>query len=297
MSRSHGLRSSSCGSIQRQAYGKQRMRASLEPLTPNRRSTPDLCAALDVKEDTLPERLQLSAPSPMTPCSPSGKPMGKASKYLVPLPPQDAPCSLHRAVGTQEHEATTLTLATTQFGSRSAGPLGASVDMSATKFRPTRSAKLQVSKKGVLDLTRRLVMSVPRPLPLAPQRNAMSNALARLHSWTPQINPRVPRPSGMLQRIARLRESALRIHSELQKNRLSLQALRDDSHPNSGSRGNTQMLALPATEPAAIGSFSVTCDISSPIVARDLDVLDDDISQIVASPAIRRNSRVAFGCA
>mmetsp|Transcript_165614 Transcript_165614/g.317961 ORF Transcript_165614/g.317961 Transcript_165614/m.317961 type:complete len:287 (-) Transcript_165614:116-976(-) len=264
LSRSHGIRSNSCSNMQKHLGNKQQRRTPLEPLSPNQRSTPDLTAALAAKTE-------FPALPPAAPSSPSGASMSPSNKYLAPLPPKDAPSRL-----LQDNEVTTLALALPQPISKSTGKLSATVDM--TEFQPKRNSKLQVSKRGVLDLTRRLCMSIPRPLPttMLPRHTKMSTALLRLHGWQQQINPRVPRPSGMLACLARLREAVLKNHSEMQKNRSALQALRE-SFPNSPGR-DSQALPLPALDnvvsnrpsspEADHGEFSITCSIDTPLVAR-----------------------------
>merc|ERR1719262_1017597 len=74
--------------------------------------------------------------------------------------------------------------------------------------------------------------SIPRSLTLAvPSRpNSGSSALARLE-WQPQITnttwSHVPRHSGMLARLEKLRQQAIAIHRGIQKNKFSIQMVRE----------------------------------------------------------------------
>lgn len=259
LSRSHGSRSSSCSTMQKQLGNKQYRQAPLAPLSPSQRSTPDLSPTSTVERE-------LPCSPPTAPSSPIGKRISPSTKYLVPLPPKDAPSRL-----LQEHEVTALALSLPQSRSQK---LSATVDMS--EFQPKYKSKLQVSKKGVLDLTRRLCMSIPRPLP-APRQAKMSTSLLRLHSWQQQINPRVPRPSGMLLRLARLREAVLKNHSEMQKNRSSLQALRESFNSSGRDSQAPALLALdnvvsdrPTSPRSEVdqGGLTITCKIDTPLVAQ-----------------------------
>jgi len=98
----------------------------------------------------------------------------------------------------------------------------------------------------------------------------------------------------MLLRIERLRQAVINMQGELQKNRSSLQVIRQGfqrSQPNNNNEQpepeSPKMLALPSSPsspvipapraaPAPGGrSISVTCDVSAPIFTAELkDILD-----------------------
>lgn len=91
----------------------------------------------------------------------------------------------------------------------------------------------------------------------------------------------------MLLRVERLRQAVIRMHGELQKNRSSLQGIRQsyqgsraEAEPEQ-SFNNDKMLALPASPSSPVipnqtrPTISITCDVSAPIFTAELkDVLD-----------------------
>mmetsp|Transcript_58739 Transcript_58739/g.137088 ORF Transcript_58739/g.137088 Transcript_58739/m.137088 type:complete len:213 (-) Transcript_58739:63-701(-) len=72
---------------------------------------------------------------------------------------------------------------------------------------------------------------IPRPLgcgshfKAAASKAASAILMARLH-WSPQVNPRFPRPCGMLARIERLRKMVLTTHTTMMEQRKLLSATR-----------------------------------------------------------------------
>lgn len=155
---------------------------------------------------------------------------------------------------------------------------------SVVEWHPEESSKLSiVQKKKSLDITKCFRISIPRPLSLfRPQRQERAADISILN-WPRQVNPRLSDsgPSGMLLRVERLRQAVMKMHGELQKNRFSLQVIRQDFQRSRGE----EMLALPssATAPSMPSQgkpqVSVVCSIDGPIdiiTAELKGVLDRD---------------------
>jgi len=108
------------------------------------------------------------------------------------------------------------------------------LDLGTMKSWPVGAARMvpkMLKQGGALDHAGRMIvpsnsMSVPRPLADALMKR-MSAAAARLQNWIPQINPRVPRHSGMLARIDRLRREALQVHEEFKVTQACLRAIKN----------------------------------------------------------------------
>lgn len=121
-------------------------------------------------------------------------------------------------------------------GSEEGADSMASTATSISEF-PSQRGKLQPHrlKKGMMELAHRFcpsAVSIPRSLALSlrGRPSSASSALARLE-WQPQntstVWPHVPRQSGMLARLENLRQQAIAIHRGIQKNKFSIQMVRE----------------------------------------------------------------------
>lgn len=90
----------------------------------------------------------------------------------------------------------------------------------------------------------------------------------------------------MLLRIENLRQTVIRMHSQLQQNRSSLRAIRQDFQQSSPHDESAELLALPASPSSpslarrsqqAGDGITVTCDITTPFITAELkNVLDEE---------------------
>lgn len=159
-----------------------------------------------------------------------------------------------------------------------------SASESLVEWNPKKSAKLPFKTKA-FDFTKRICMTIPRSLSFHSPKStssSASSALARL-SWAKQINPRVEGPSGLLLRLENLRKAAIRLHSELQKNRFSLQVMREQVQKSKSEIDGEQFQALPSspvsqTTPKSKETrkdLDITCTIDMPIYTAELKTLLD----------------------
>jgi hypothetical protein len=160
-----------------------------------------------------------------------------------------------------------------------------SASVSLVEWNPKKSSKLPFKTKAFSDFTKRICMTIPCSLSFhRPQStsSAPASGLERLY-WAKQTNPRVQGPSGMLLRIENLRKAAIRLHSELQKNRFSLQVMREKVQRSRSEIDGEQFQALPSSPVSQTTPNSkqtrkdldVTCTIDFPIYTAELkSVLD-----------------------
>lgn len=108
----------------------------------------------------------------------------------------------------------------------------ASTATSMSEFPSRRMMTPQKLRKGMMELANRFcpsATSIPRTLSLSMRPASSSSAMARLQ-WQPQVpswSGNVPRNSGMLARLEKLRQQAMQIHREIQKNKFSIQMVRE----------------------------------------------------------------------
>merc|ERR1719440_2381755 len=97
---------------------------------------------------------------------------------------------------------------------------------SVVDWRPKKSS----------DINSCFRIAIPRPLSLwQPRRQERASDISQLN-WPRQVNPRLSDsgPSGMLLRVEKLRQAVMKMHGELQKNRFSLQVIRQDFQRSRG---------------------------------------------------------------
>jgi hypothetical protein len=208
-------------------------------------------------------------------CSP-----GKGKKYLAPLSMQHSASSgrIDWSSGSQQTRALQYesTLGDSCAKYDSAAPM-----TKPGEWQPFTSSTLALTPKKRLDLTNRFCMSIPRSLSLRlPRRESGSGDLSRLY-WPKQVNSSISGPSGMLLRIERLRQAVIKMNGELQKNRVSLQVIRQ-SYQRSVQPDENSQLALPSSPSSPLlpapakPEISVTVSFS----ATDLkDFLDAEENQ------------------
>lgn len=118
-------------------------------------------------------------------------------------------------------------------------------------LRPRRSSSSGALVKMSLASMRLLPLSktLPKPPTLQCQQQAVSTQSRgfALLDWKAQYNPRVPSNSGMLARLAKLRQKAIKMATQIQESKFQLQMMRQ-----SNERAKTEGLnALPALEDRA----------------------------------------------
>lgn len=91
----------------------------------------------------------------------------------------------------------------------------------------TSSTAIVVAKDAKEQRIRSAMMSLPRSLslPKGTGQGLLTGALSRL-MWKPQTNDRVPKGTGMLARIERLRQAAIEMHKNLQQNREAINEIK-----------------------------------------------------------------------
>jgi len=257
LAKSHGVRSRSCGSIQRPVTKQNPLEP--QPCSPSGRLlTP-------MKGRPIPSATQRNAADlwDTSPLSHAGKGiLGKSSRYLAPLSPQS-------------FRSSQSTMASTCHGDWPS-------KSQALESKPSKQALVT---KTALNLAKKACMTIPRSLGfLRPSPKPGSGDLERLN-WSRQVNDRVAGPSGMLLRVERLRQSVIKMTAELLKNRSSLQAVRQSFQQARGEDESSehQMLALPSSPSQVVltsktrkrQGISVTCEYSEPICTAELtDILN-----------------------
>lgn len=271
LAKSHGVRSRSCGSIQRPLTKQNPLET--QPCSPSGR-------LLTPMKSRIPLATQRNAADlwDTSPLSHAGKGiLGKSSRYLAPLSPESFRSS-------QSTMASTCHVDWPSKSQALESKYDSQLVESLSEWRPKVPSKKALVAKAALNLTRKACMTIPRSLGLL--RPALKPGSVDLEwlNWSRQVNDRVAGPSGMLLRVERLRQAVIKMQAELLKNRCSLQAVRQSFQQTrpEDDRSQRQMLALPSSPAPAKPSktrkgqgISITCDISEPIFTAELtDILN-----------------------